>query len=70
MYVFVVCVVFFSQSIRFIISYIIGYISNMYICKDLNLVLFDYLCKFVLIINKKSLKKRQICKIELRGQLV
>lgn len=30
----------------------------MYICKDLNLVLFDYLYKFVLIINKKSKKKK------------
>lgn len=35
----------------------------MYICKDLNLVLFDYLFKFVLIINKKSKKKGRFVKL-------
>lgn len=66
----VACVVFLSQSIRLIISYITGYTSNMHICKDLNPASFDHLSKSAPIINKKSKKKRQICKIELRGQLV
>lgn len=42
----------------------------MHICKDLNPASFDHLCKSAPTINKKSQKKRQICKIELRGQLV
>lgn len=42
----------------------------MHICKDLNPASFDHLCKSALTFNKKSQKKRQICKIELRGQLV
>lgn len=58
MYVPVACVVFLSQSIRFIISYIIGYTSNMHICKDLNPASFDHLCKSAPTINKKSQKKK------------
>lgn len=58
MYVPVACVVFLSQSIRLIISYIIGYTSNMHICKDLNPASFDHLSKSAPIINKKSKKKR------------
>lgn len=59
MYVPVACVVFLSQSIRFIISYIIGYTSNMHICKDLNPASFDHLYKSAPIINKKSKKKNK-----------
>lgn len=58
MYVPVACVVFLSQSIRLIISYIIGYTSNMHICKDLNPASFDHLSKSAPIINKKSKKKK------------
>lgn len=63
MYVPVACVVFLSQSIRFIISYIIGYTSNMHICKDLNPASFDHLCKSALTINKKSPKKGRFVKL-------
>lgn len=59
MYVPVACVVFLSQSIILIISYIIGYTSNMHICKDLNPASFDHLYKSAPIINKKSKKKNK-----------
>lgn len=59
MYVPVACVVFLSQSIILIISYIIGYTSNKHICKDLNPASFDHLSKSAPIINKKSKKKNK-----------
>lgn len=51
---------FLARALYFkIISYIIGYTSNMHICKDLNPASFDHLSKSAPIINKKSKKKNK-----------